>query len=259
MNHPGDPARPLVTGDASERQLWRLHVLACAAALAAAAPLGPAAIAVAAGSLAIGVAYSLPPLRVSYRTWLAPLLLALAYVPVPYVLGAIAAGRTLARSDAWLAAALTALFLARIVLKDFRDREGDARYGKPTLLLRFGSRATCAASLCALVAANALLVVALRPPLALVVPVELLLIAVAAMLLLLVRAADPREEQVAIGLGATLGNGLLLCLLAWLVLVGEGTTEAARAGFVWALAGLFLGSTAALAARPERVVIGYKG
>ncbi len=259
INHPGDRARPLVTGDADEAALWRLHALACVAALVAAAPLGRAAVAVVAGSLAIGVAYSLPPLRVSYRTWLAPVLLALAYVPVPYALGALAAGRAFDRSDAWLAAALSALFLARIVLKDFRDREGDARYGKPTLLLRFGTLPTCAVSLGALIAANVLLLVAVRPSIGLAVPLELLLLGVAAMLLRLAGATDPREEQVAIGLGARLGNGLLLCLLAWLVLGGEGAAEPARTGFVWGLAGLFLASTAALAARPGRVVIGYKG
>ena len=79
------------------------------------------------------------------------------------------------------------------------------------------------------------------------------------LLLRLHRARDAREEQIAIGLGARLGNGVLICLLAWLVLGGEGATDAARAAVVWSLAALFLASTAALAARPERVVIGYKG
>jgi homogentisate phytyltransferase/homogentisate geranylgeranyltransferase len=259
VNHPADRARPLVTGEADERALWRLHRLACVAALGAAALLGGRAVTVVAASLAIGIAYSLPPLRVSYRTWLAPLLLAAAYVPVPYVLGALAAGRTFGRNDAWLAAGLSALFLARILLKDFRDREGDARYGKPTLLLRFGAAATCSASLGALLAANVLLAVALRPPLALALALELLLAAVAVLLLRLARAESPREEQVAIGLGARIGNGVLLCVLAWLVLSGEGASDPARTAFVWALAALFLGSTAALAARPERIVIGYKG
>jgi len=258
VNHPGDRARPLVTGEAGEPDLWRLHVLACAGALVAAAPLGWTAVGVVACSLAVGIAYSLPPLRVSYRTWLAPLLLSVAYVPVPFALGALAADRGLDGS-AGLVAALSALFLARILLKDYRDRAGDARYGKPTLLLRFGSTVTCAASLAALVVANVLLVVALRPPPALALPLEALLLGVAVLLGRLRRARDPREEQVAIGLGARLGNGILLCLLAWLVLGGEGASDGARTAFTCGLAALFLGSTAALAARPERVVIGYKG
>jgi 4-hydroxybenzoate polyprenyltransferase len=258
VNHPGDRARPLVTGEARERDLWRLHVLASAVALLTAALLGWVAVGVVAGSLAVGIAYSLRPLRVSYRTWLAPLLLSVAYVPVPFALGALAAGRGLDGSAAFVAA-LAALFLARILLKDYRDRAGDARYGKPTLLLRFGSMVTCTASLAALLAANVLLVAALHPPPALAVPLEALLAGVALMLRRLHRARDSREEQVAIGLGARLGNGILLCLLAWLVLGGEEASEPARAAFVCGLAALFLGSTAALAARPERVVIGYKG
>jgi len=258
VNHSGDRARPLVTGEAREHDLWRLHALASLVALLAAAPLGGAAIGVVAGSLAVGIAYSLPPLRVSYRTWLAPLLLSVAYVPVPFALGTLAAGRGMNDSGG-LVAALSALFLARILLKDYRDRAGDARYGKPTLLLRFGSTVTCAASLAALAAANALLVVALEPPPGLLVPLEALLVGVAVMLRRLHSARDQREEQVAIGLGARLGNGVLLCLLAWLVLGGEGASDAARTTFICALAALFLGSTAALAARPERVVIGYKG
>ncbi len=236
INHPGDRARPLVTGEARERDLWRLHVLACAFALLAAAPLGSAAVGVVSGSLFVGIAYSLPPLRVSYRTWLAPLLLSVAYVPVPFALGVLASGRQPRLGDAWLAAALSALFLARIVLKDYRDRAGDARYGKPTLLLRFGSTATCSVSLAALLVANVLLVVAVRPPLTLVLPLEALLVAVAVLLARLYRARDAREEQVAIGLGARLGNGLLICLLAWFVLGGEGATDAARAAIVSGLA-----------------------
>ena len=259
INHPGDRARPLVTGEARERDLWRLHVLACAAALLAAAPLGWAAVGVVAGSLSVGIAYSLPPLRVSYRTWLAPLLLSIAYVPVPFALGLLASGREPGRDDAWLVVALSMLFLARIVLKDYRDRAGDARYGKPTLLLRFGSATTCAASLAALLVANVLLFVAVRSPLALAVPLEALLVAVGVLLGRLHRARDSRDEQIAIGLGARLGNGVLICLLAWLVLGGEGATDAARAAIVGGLAALFLASTVALAARPQRVVIGYKG
>jgi 4-hydroxybenzoate polyprenyltransferase len=258
INHPGDRARPLVTGEARERDLWRLHAVACTGALLAAAPLGWAAVGVVAASLTVGIAYSLPPLRVSYRTWLAPLLLSVAYVPVPFALGALAAGRGLDGS-AGVVAALSALFLARILLKDYRDRAGDARYGKPTLLLRFGSTVTCVASLTALTAANVLLVVAIEPPAGLAVPLEALLVGVAVLLRRLHRARDSREEQVAIGLGARLGNGILLCLLAWVVLGGEDASDAARTAFVCGLAALFLGSTAALAARPERVVIGYKG
>ena len=237
-------------------------LLACAIAALAAAAHRLGGRRVVGGSLAVGIAYSLPPLRVSYRTWLAPLLLAVAYVPVPFALGAIAAGRALDAATRSSLGALGVLFLARIVLKDYRDRAGDALLRQADAAAPLRRRtATCAASLCALVAANVLLVVGARGRrVALALPLEALLLgdrrdAAAASS----GRADAREEQVAIGLGARLGNGVLLCLLAWLVLGGEGATDTARATIVCGLAALFLGSTAALAARPERVVIGYKG
>jgi 4-hydroxybenzoate polyprenyltransferase len=247
VNHPGDAARPLVSGTATPSDLRRLHGLACAVALLAAAQLGLEALALVAASLAIGVLYSLPPARLSYRTWLAPVALAAAYVLVPYGLGAIAARRDLAAANAWLAAALLALFLARIVLKDYRDRTGDARYGKPTLVLRFGSTPTCAVSLAALLSGEALLLAALRPPVALAIPLEALMAGIAVLLARLRAAADPRSEQVAIGLGARLGNGVLLAVLAWLVLAGEAAPPGVVASFTWAPAALFGVSVAALA------------
>ncbi len=109
----------------------------------------------------IGYAYSLRPVRISYRTWLAPMVLAVAYAIVPYALGLLAAGGSVDRLDVLLCGALYALFLSRINLKDFRDRAGDAAYGKPTLLLAHGKTVTCAVTGVALVAGCATLVVAL--------------------------------------------------------------------------------------------------
>jgi hypothetical protein len=68
-----------------------------------------------------------------------------------------------------------------------------------------------------------------------------------------------RDEQVAIGIGARMGNGLLTSVLAWLVLESAGASAAERLFFVLALAGLFAASFAALVRRPDVVVIGYKG
>jgi homogentisate phytyltransferase/homogentisate geranylgeranyltransferase len=259
INHPGDRARPLVTGQASRRDLRLLHPVACLVALAAAAAIGGHATALVAASLVVGVVYSLPPARLSYQTWLAPLVLAVAYVIVPYGLGAAAVERPLRSEDAVLVAALFALFLSRIVLKDYRDRPGDLAHGKPTLLLRFGSGATCAVSLVALVVGGVVLIGALRPHPLVAAAIAVLLGGSALFLRRLYGATSPRDEQVAIGLGARLGNGVLLIALAWLVLGGAAATETARVTFVVLLTSAFAASTAALASRPERVVIGYKG
>ncbi len=198
-------------------------------------------------------------MRLSFRTYLAPLVLGVAYVLVPYAFGVLAAGRSATAGDAVFAAALFALFVARINLKDFRDRVGDARFGKPTLLLRFGKTATCTVSLLALVVGDVLLLAAIRPSPAVGVLLELFVAAVGWMLLVLWRSELPRAEQVAIGIGARMGNGLLIVVLAWLVLSGAGATEPEAFGLSAALAVVFGLGFAALVRRPGEAVIGYKG
>ena len=179
----------------------------------------------------------------------AGLALGIAYVAVPYALGIVAAGGTLRHAWSRLAVALFLLFCARILLKDFRDREGDARFGKPTILLRSGKGATCPLSLCALVAGDVVLALALPPALALVV--QPLVLAIAWMLRALRRAADARAEQVAIGIGARTGNGLLLCVLAGLVVRANGASELEAALLAAGVAVVFGLSFLSLASRPK--------
>jgi 4-hydroxybenzoate polyprenyltransferase len=259
VNHPGDPGRPLVSGTASERELVRLHLAAAATALASAAVLGRWAGLAVAASLLVGWAYSLPPVRLSYRTWAAPLALTGAYVAVPYALGLSISGARPAARDGLLCGALCSLFLARIVLKDFRDRTGDARFGRPTLLLRFGKRVTCVTSLGALVLGDALLLAYLRPPPAPALLLQLFVAGIAGMLWALLRADDPRREQVAIGTGAKTGNGLLLTVLAWLVLTGQGAPPEQALALAAVLAAAFAAAFVALVRRPDAAVVGYKG
>jgi hypothetical protein len=91
-------------------------------------------------------------------------------------------------------------------------------------------------------------------------PVLAALGAAIAWMLRTLRAASPgREEQVAIGIGARMGNGLLTCALAWLVLESAGAPAGERFFFVLVLAGLFAASFVSLVRRPDVVVIGYKG
>jgi 4-hydroxybenzoate polyprenyltransferase len=257
VNHPRDAGRPLVARTATRRELLVLHAGASAAALLAAVPLGARGPGLIAASLLISQLYSARPVRLSYRLAGAPLALGVAYVLVPYSLGIVAAGGDLRHAWSWLAGALFLLFAARIGLKDFRDREGDARYGKPTILLRFGKTATCAASLCALVAADVLLAVAFEPVLAALL--QPFVLSIAGMLGVLWRADDPHAEQVAIGIGARVGNGLLLGVLSWLVAVGGDASAAEASLLTGAVSALFLLSFASLVARPHEAVIGYKG
>jgi 4-hydroxybenzoate polyprenyltransferase len=258
INHPHDAGRPLVTGFASERELWRTSAIAAPIALAAAAVAGGPFVAVSSASLAIGYAYSLGPVRLSYRTWLAPTVLAVAYAIVPYALGLLAANGHVDRRDVLFCAALYALFLARINLKDFRDRAGDAAFGKPTLLLARGKNVTCTVSAVALVVGCLTLVAALGGHPGVVAIVAILAGGILAMLRRLRMTSDPREEQLAIGLGAKLGNGLLAGTLTWLVLEAEGAPGAIRLAAL-AFVALVYGSVfLLLLARRDEIRIAYK-
>ena len=257
VNHPRDAGRPLVEGTATRGELLVLHVVASVLAVAAAVPLGTRAVALLVAALAISQLYSARPVRLSYRVAGAPIVLGIAYVLIPYSLGVLAARGELGDAVSTLTFALFLLFTARIVLKDFRDRAGDARYGKATLLLRFGKAVTCGTSLVALLVADVVLALALDVRLLLLL--QPFVAAIGWTLRCLWLADHGRAEQVAIGLGARLGNGVLLCVLAWTVLAGSGATLAEAFGLTTAIAAAFLLSFAALAARPQHVVIGYKG
>jgi 4-hydroxybenzoate polyprenyltransferase len=257
VNHPRDAGRPLVEGWAAQQDLRLLCRLAALLALCLAVPLGGAAVALVGVALLMSEAYSARPLRLSHRVAGAPLLLGVAYVVVPYGLGIEAAEGNLTHVASRLTGGLFLLFGARIVLKDFRDRAGDAQFGKPTLLLRFGKSATCALSLAGLVTADCVLAVSLDPTLA--VLLQPFVLAVGLMLWRLWRAAEPRAEQVAIGVGARMGNGLLLTMLAWLVMDGAGASADEAFVVSTAVVAAFSLSFLSLATRPDEVLIGYKG
>ncbi len=259
VNHPGDPGRPLVTGAAGARDLW--IVFGAAGVLAVALPLavGPVASGIMALSLVIGVLYSLPPVRLSYRTFLAPLTLAVAYVGIPYWVGAVTAGEGLGASDLPLLAALYSLFVGRILLKDFRDREGDAAYGKPTFLLEHGKPATCLASFGAVFVGDLFLISTLAESLWLAVLLQPYVVSAVVMLLRLYRVEGRKNEQLAIGVGAKMGNGLLVTLLGALVLAGYGADRVTQATFVLALMTVYTINFVRFLRRPDGAAIGYKG
>jgi 4-hydroxybenzoate polyprenyltransferase len=267
INHPGDRGRPLVTGAAGTTDLWILFgvssILAVALGLAAGPGAGTGCGTGCAGimllSVVVGALYSLPPARLSYRTFLAPLTLAVAYVGIPYWAGVVVVGKSLLTSDVPLLTALYLLFAGRIILKDFRDREGDAAFGKPTFLLKYGKKATCLASLCALCAGDALLVASLAARWWLAALVQLYIVSIAIMLYRLYRSSSRKDEQLSIGVGARMGNGLLVTLLGTLILSNQGADWITRFIFALALAAIYTLNFIEFLRHPERAIIGYKG
>jgi 4-hydroxybenzoate polyprenyltransferase len=259
INHPGDKGRPLVTGAARTADLWVLFGVSSVLAVALGLAAGPGAAGIMLLSVVIGALYSLPPARLSYRTFLAPLTLAGAYVGIPYWAGVVAVGESLRTSDVPLMTALYLLFAGRIILKDFRDREGDAAFGKPTFLLKYGKKATCLASLCALCAGDALLVVSLADSRWLAALLQLYIASIAIMLYRLYRSGSRKDEQLSIGVGAKMGNGLLVTLLGALILSNQDADWITQFIFGLALTAIYMLNFIDFLRHPERAVVGYKG
>jgi 4-hydroxybenzoate polyprenyltransferase len=259
INHPGDKGRPLVTGAARTSDLWILFGVSSVLAVALGLAAGPGAAGIMLLSVVIGALYSLPPARLSYRTFLAPLTLAVAYVGIPYWAGVGAVGESLRTSDVPLLTALYLLFAGRIVLKDFRDREGDTAFGKPTFLLKYGKKATCLASFCALFSGDALLVTSLADRWWLAALLQLYIACIVIMLYRLYRVSSRKDEQLSIGVGAKMGNGLLITLLGALILSNQGADWITQLIFGLALTALYTLNFIAFLRHPERAVVGYKG
>jgi 4-hydroxybenzoate polyprenyltransferase len=254
VNHPVPRDRPLVSGEATPRRMVLTATVAAAVAAAAGAAIGPTGIGLIFVSLFIDVAYSVPPVRLCAR-WLAPpVVLACAYVALPYSMGLAASGDLPDIFDARVAGALTVLFVARMLLKDFRDRAGDAAFGKRTFLLARGKPATLLTTLACLLLGDALLVSVMPPTPVLVVVIQTYFAGVAIQLWRLWQAGDFASEQAAIALGARMGNATILTLLGSAILVAAGANPTEQSAFVIALALVFWSVFGYLLARPRRPI-----
>jgi 4-hydroxybenzoate polyprenyltransferase len=257
MNGLGDRSRPLATGTATAGDLRRVAGAGAAIAGVAALPLGPAGVAAIGLLLAIAFCYSAAPARLSRRWTLAPVALTIAYVALPYWLGVTVAHGRWSAADVPLVLGLCVLFFGRIILKDVRDRLGDAAHGKQTLLLRLGKDATCAIAIAAAVAGLVTVVLALRPSPPAAAAIALDGAAIVWMLLRLRATTDPVLELVTIGTAAKAGNAALIAVIAWLLLAGQGAPGQATLLAV-SITGVAAWNVLTLARHPERVRIAYK-
>ncbi len=137
--------RPLVSGDISLKQFWWVHAISGIVAVSLSLFFGVMPAIVTFAVVVYDYIYSLRPLRITDKTILSPLTLAAAYTYQPFTLGYYSANQSL--DYPWLlATAIYFGFLARLLLKDFRDVKGDAKFGKKTFLLRYDNKVTCVAS-----------------------------------------------------------------------------------------------------------------
>lgn len=260
INHPSGIGRPLVSGIASIKDLYIVHAIAACVALCFAALIDQNAILILFISLLINYVYSMPPIKLSYRTHFAPLILTLAYVFIPLWLSKNITHSLFDKKDIAFTGMLLFLFVGRIILKDFRDKAGDAQYGKPTFLLSYGKNKTCLASLSFIVIGNIFFLYGgiIQSKLLLIL-LEFYFVLIYYALLMLRKTELYQEEQKAIGLGAKTGNGLLITLLGILILKEYAASSETLAVFALMLIVLYGISFTMLKQANTIIFQGYKG
>lgn len=239
VNLKGSHDRPLVSGDVSRRQLWWVQAVAGLLAFGLSWLLGTPAMIVTLAVALYNYAYSFRPLRITDRTILSPLTLAAAYTFQPFTLGYAAAGHAMAYP--WLLAlAIYFGFLARLLLKDFRDVKGDAKFGKQTFLLKYGSVVTCVASGVSALASLGFATAAVGLSAGAVI---VLVIGNGSVLWLLTRLAKEsalKRQLQYISLIAKLANTSLLALLVYYVCIGAAPDQTVLAIMLPLVSGLLL-------------------
>jgi len=215
-------SRPLISGMVTRRQLAVIALAAGLVSLALAWSIGPEVLVLAAGGLVLNVVYSCRPFRLSDRGAAAAAALPLGYVALPYLTGALSVDEGLSTRGVWVLGALYVSTFGRVLLKDFRDVEGDRRFGKAGFLLRRGPKATCAASAAAWTIGTAILL-AMQPPGSPMVPAFCILLGCILLALRRLAVNNSRAEQLAlVGSVSRAAQAMMLVLLAQLSIEAEG-------------------------------------
>lgn len=259
INLPQAKGRPLVTKQATINELWQLNMLAGLLSLALAFWLGPINALLVLVGLFLNYTYSLPPLRLSYRGYIAPLLLPLGYVTLPYLIGSQVEGSNPLQSFdlVWLGMYLG--FTGRIILKDLRDVVGDRRYGKRTFIVMHGKAATCIVSAVFWLASNLVLLSIIPANWTFLLSFELLFIWIFVCLFQINKTRQFDYEQVHIGLLAKAANGLVI-LLSALLLVKNGNANLNQQISVVIFLSIFISMPIINGLyKPSQLVLGYKG
>jgi homogentisate phytyltransferase / homogentisate geranylgeranyltransferase len=155
------PHLPMAAGDLSRGGAWRIVAVAAAVPLVLALTQGALETAAVVAALAVGAAYSLPPVRLKRFPVVAALCIsgvrAIAVNLGMYGHFSLAFGGSLTIADSVWALTLFVLpfSFAIAVLKDVPDREGDSRFRIATFTVRMGPRRAFRLGLAALVAAYA--------------------------------------------------------------------------------------------------------
>lgn len=214
INLRGASSRPYANNKASAKQLMLLALVSGLLSILLSLSIGLKAMLIVGLALLLNWSYSMKPIRISYRGVLAPLLLPLGYVTLPFILSFLSLHQPVQSFPVmiWGGAYLT--FMGRIVLKDFRDVSGDKKFGKRTFIVRYGSKATILFSGAFLCMGTGILSYEWRSPfVGLSILVSLQGIAALYCLSLLGKSKDFHEQQVIIGSIARITTGGLICAI----------------------------------------------
>ncbi len=208
--------RPLLTNNLSRAGLWRIHTFALFATLLLSLQFGVRGLLLTIGLLTINYIYSLRPFRISDRGILAQYLLAVAYVYYPLSLGYWTSQQTYPYP--WImSAGLFCAFVARLLLKDYRDVKGDKKHGKKTFLIRHGSNVTVITSTIFWLLSAALISFYTSFDYGIMIPSLLGLAQGYLLLRVLEKTNNTHKQQKCITFIAKAANGLIIVLLAYLL------------------------------------------
>lgn len=243
VNLANDVSRPLVTTAATSRQLKVLGIVSLLAALLAAVVVSPAYFLFVLGGVLLSVFYSLPPIKISHRGIFAALWLPLSYVVLPFLMGALIQGG-LTRLSLYVLAAMYVSFVGRILLKDFRDYEGDKKFGKRNFLVRHGPKKTCLASASAWILGDIIFCALLaKTYFVLAVIIQPMIIAVLYVLYLLAYEKRYSQKLLEVLFIGRVGNAIALALLTALTLRAFDY-PAQQKNIIVVMVGMFMALTA---------------
>jgi 4-hydroxybenzoate polyprenyltransferase len=209
--------RPLISGDISVSQLWFIHLFSGGFIIVLSTLIyGVKALLLSLLILFIDYIYSLQPLRITNRPIASPLLLAFAYVYFSFSIGFWSGSAT--ASYPWLLTlGLYFGFIARLLLKDFRDIKGDKKFGKQTFLIRYGIAKTCIASIGLWVIAGIFISLATSLNLGVVLVVVYGIIVVSYWLVALSKTRSIDQQQWYVHYIAKAANCTILVLMTYVI------------------------------------------
>ena len=163
VNIKNDSERPLLAGKISKKSTIAIISFSAVLAILVSLIISPISTGLVLAVLFFNYIYSFKPVRLSYRGLFPIALLPIVYVAFPILLAAQVTNRNLALETWALLIGMYLAFMSRLFLKDFRDIQGDQKFGKRTFLLRYGKLATIGTSIGFLIGSTMVISVAVLP------------------------------------------------------------------------------------------------